>query len=460
MGDTKSKSRKKTAETPEQPQKTVRQKMTEDYHAIHLQYEPSVMTGIDGIRFDFCHGFRMYEPETSTGRYVVELYDDEKGLIMSRQPLKPGGYLFHNASYYMRYMVQILDETGKTPLFRHTFNLGGRPVVVSFPQKTLGDTIAWFAACEEFRVKTGCQLFCAMHPFHIEMFAKKYPDIHFISFSDMENMKPYAHYLMGVSFDGGERLMPWDWRHQGLHHVGYNILGLDPYGADEKPPKIDFDHERREIAEPYVCIASLASGGCKLWLNPDGWDEVCIFLKKCGYRVLDIDANHYLQFNYLTIRIPREAEDFTGLGEGHKISDRAAMINHGDFFIGLGSGLSWVAWAVGKPVVLISGFSLPFCEFHTPYRVINTNVCHGCFNDTTLSFENNAKFWCPRQTDERLKMACSTAITSTQVINKILEIPAFQAHMEQAGLSVVATADGYDVEAKQEKKRKPQHHKE
>lgn len=439
----------KTEEKPKaEKEKTLRQKMEADYHTLHLQYEPSILTGIDGIRFDFCHGFRMFEPETATGHYVVELYDDEKGILLFRQPMKPGDYLYHTACYYIRYIVQILDETGETPLFKHTFNLANRPVVVGFPQKTLGDTIAWFAPCEEFRVATGCMLYCAMHPFHRELFEKSYPNIKFISFNDMENMKPYAHYNMGVSFDGSETLMPWDWRHQGLHHVGYSILGLDTYGADEKPPVIDFDHEKREIAEPYVCIASLASGGCKLWLNPDGWDEVCIFLKKCGYRVIDIDANPYMRYNYNVMRIPREAENFTGCGEGKKIADRAAMINHADFFIGLGSGLSWVAWAVGKPVVLISGFSLPFCEFHTPYRVINTHVCHGCFNDTSLSFNNKEAFWCPRQKEERMKMVCSMSITSTQVINKILQIPEFKIHMKAAGLEVVTTKNGFDVQKK------------
>ena len=73
----------KTEEKPKQEQKTMRQKMEADYHTLHLQYEPSILTGIDGIRFDFCHGFRMFEPETATGHYVVELYDDEKASFCS-----------------------------------------------------------------------------------------------------------------------------------------------------------------------------------------------------------------------------------------------------------------------------------------------------------------------------------------------------------------------------------------
>jgi autotransporter strand-loop-strand O-heptosyltransferase len=41
------------------------------------------------------------------------------------------------------------------------------------------------------------------------------------------------------------------------------------------------------------------------------------------------------------------------------------LLRHASFFIGLGSGLSWLAWASGIPVVLISGFSLPNSEFYT-----------------------------------------------------------------------------------------------
>jgi hypothetical protein len=41
------------------------------------------------------------------------------------------------------------------------------------------------------------------------------------------------------------------------------------------------------------------------------------------------------------------------------------------FFVGLSSGLSWVACAAGTPAVLISGFTYSSNEFQTPYQVIN-----------------------------------------------------------------------------------------
>jgi len=113
--------------------------------------------------------------------------------------------------------------------------------------------------------------------------------------------------------------------------------------------------------------------------------------------------------------IPRNAEDVTGDVD---LKTRMRQIKASDFFIGLGSGLSWLAWACDVPVVLISGFSEPFAEFDTPYRVINKNVCHGCWNDPELKFDKNDWNWCPRNKN----FECSTSITPEIVIKEIKKI--------------------------------------
>lgn len=89
--------------------------------------------------------------------------------------------------------------------------------------------------------------------------------------------------------------------------------------------------------------------------------------------------------------------------------------------IGLGSGLSWLAWAVGVPVVLISGFSHPRAEFHTPWRVINFHACNSCYNDTTVEFDGDFG-WCPRHAGDALRYPCTTAITAGHVIRVVDEL--------------------------------------
>ena len=89
-------------------------------------------------------------------------------------------------------------------------------------------------------------------------------------------------------------------------------------------------------------------------------------------------------------RNPNGTTKFKGGSIQDVIDDLATC----EFFIGLGSGLSWLAWSVGLPVVLISGFSEKNAEMLTGvYRVINESVCHGCFNKYRL--DAGDWNWCP-----------------------------------------------------------------
>lgn len=83
------------------------------------------------------------------------------------------------------------------------------------------------------------------------------------------------------------------------------------------------------------------------------------------------------------------------------------------------SRLSWLAWAAGTPVVMVSGFTLPICEFRTPYRVHNTHVCHGCWDATDVQFDHKDYFWCPRHKGTERQYECTRAITGKQVIGAI-----------------------------------------
>jgi autotransporter strand-loop-strand O-heptosyltransferase len=84
----------------------------------------------------------------------------------------------------------------------------------------------------------------------------------------------------------------------------------------------------------------------------------------------------------------------------------------------LSSGLSWLAWGVNKPVILISGFTEEFNEFETPYRVINKNVCNGCWNDVSCKFDKGDWMWCPRNKD----FECTKKIYPQDVIDVINKI--------------------------------------
>jgi FkbM family methyltransferase len=101
------------------------------------------------------------------------------------------------------------------------------------------------------------------------------------------------------------------------------------------------------------------------------------------------------------------------------LSERIALLRHADFFIGLSSGLAWLAWSCRIPVILISGFSLPICEFHTPYRVYSTHGCAGCWDEIAVNFDHRDFFWCPHHKGTERQYECTRLITGKQVIGHI-----------------------------------------
>ena len=90
-----------------------------------------------------------------------------------------------------------------------------------------------------------------------------------------------------------------------------------------------------------------------------------------------------------------------------------------EFFIGVGSGLSWVAWTIGVPTVLISGFSRPISEFEGDdvIRIFNNNVCNGCYNRFRL--DAGDWNWCPDHKDTERQFECTKTITGSMVIESI-----------------------------------------
>ena len=303
-------------------------------------------------------------------------------------------------------------------IFAHDLELGNKKVLIKFPVGILGDILAWFPYVEAFKEKHGCQLYCAMAENMAELLTSAYPDIIFVKPEERPEGL-YASYYMGIFFPCDDRLhQPADFRVRGLHKNAGMILGLDESG---EPPELSVRllprDKNRRIKEPYVCIAAQSSSQAKYWNNGSGWLQVIKHLKERGYRVLCIDRENVYGMNSRFNIIPYGSEDFTGQ---LPLQERIDLLQYADFFIGLSSGLSWLANGVGKPVVLISGFTLPFNEFMTPYRVINYHVCNGCWNDSRVVFDHKDYEWCPRLKGTDRQFECSRYITP-EAVNKVID---------------------------------------
>ena len=356
-------------------------------------------TGFPGLRLDFNFGLRLDIPE---GNFCVRISDFDSGQVFFDKYIS-GGRLLSAEQYFVRWHVEVFLNNEK--IFTHTLNLEGQPVAIKLTNDALGDKIAFLPYLREFKKVYRCNLSVCTDDSFRELFAQLYPDIKLINEIDF---KTYATYypLMILS---NIPLTPADYRNVSMLRVGGVLLGIDYL-----PPKATFKPTEPPVTdEPYVCIGVQAGAARKSWLYPGGWDIVVDYLKSLGYRVFCIDRNAKEENDNLTICKPEGAEDFTG---NHSLLERANMLYHADFFIGLGSGLSWLADAVNCPVVMICGFSQDWAEFYTPYRVANRKVCNGCFNDIRTIYAVN---FCPYHKDTPRTLECQKAISPRMVIETI-----------------------------------------
>jgi autotransporter strand-loop-strand O-heptosyltransferase len=255
----------------------------------------------------------------------------------------------------------------------------------------------------------------------IPLFRDAYPEMTFVNHEDVKPEEFYATYSIGLFFDDKDCVhQPCDFRYVGLHRTAGYILGVDP---TEEPPLLGIPDEGRPIAEPYVVIATQSTTQAKYWNNPYGWHEIVTFLKERGYRVICIDQKPVHGTGIVWNHIPHGVEDETG---DRPLVERVRWLKHADCFIGLSSGLSWLAWASGTPVVMISGFTHPINEFATPYRIVNYHTCNSCWNDPHHRFDHHDFLWCPRHKDTPRQFECTRLITADQVKAALRRIPGFR----------------------------------
>ena len=360
-------------------------------------------TGIDGLYLDFNFGMRLDLPK---GNFRVTISDADTGQIFFDKNISDGR-LISVEKYFIRWHVDIARDG--QPIFSHTLDLEGQKVLIMLNLiNPLGDIISLLPFTREFKKYHRCELSICLPEYLRELAANLYPDIIQV---DKPDFKTYATYYPAM-FTSLLLNVPVDARNLPLERVGGTILGINSL-----PPKPIFKPtEPRQIAEPYVCIGVQASSNRKCWLWEGGWDIVVDYLKSLGYRVLCIDKNAQETDDGFTICKPKNAEDFTG---NFSIMQRANMLYYAEFFIGLGSGLSWLANAINCPVVMICGFSQDWFEFYTPYRVANRLVCNGCFNDVRVKFIENL---CPYHQGTDRELECQKKISPQQVINAIEQL--------------------------------------
>ncbi|QCE33406.1 autotransporter strand-loop-strand O-heptosyltransferase [Acetobacteraceae bacterium] len=365
--------------------------------------------GEHGIRYDFNIGARIYVPQ---GKWIIRVRDLDTASLLHEFHAEDVTFVARK-KYWMNLRLEVINqETGLT--WSHAWNGKGKKIAIILPGGTLGDSIAWFTYAARFADVHKCKLTLVVAEHIRDLFAKRYPQISFITreeFSEEIREKLYATYYMGLYFkDETNEFQPDDFRMLGLHRTAGALLGVDL--TEEAPKPVIEEPDERPIPDPYVVIAAQGSSACKLWNNPLGWHDVITYLKTLGYRVICIDKEAVTGNGIHWNHIPHGAEDETG---NRPLAERARWIKYADFFIGLSSGLSWLAWTVNAKIIMISGFTHPRNEFYTPWRIFSANGCNSCWHDVRVPFEHTNYLFCPRQKDTPRQFECTRIITSEYV---------------------------------------------
>jgi hypothetical protein len=311
---------------------------------------------------------------------------------------------YHNSykneiqKYLIKAGFEVFEDIVKENL---GFFYAKKKIIVINESGSLGDAIAWVPIVNEFAKQKNKKI--NLYTPYKNLFEGKYDLINFFDYCEKPAVNNGDVYYLGC-FDH------MNWKKYSLQQIACIILGID---YKECKPKINLPQIiNKSHRKKYVCIATQSTSQCKYWNNKKGWTQTIDYLKSLDYDVICIDKYSSYGVKEQMNLIPYNCINDTG---NKSLEDRIETLVNCEFFIGLGSGLSWLAWACNKPVIMISGFSDPKSEFYTPYRVHNKNVCNSCWNDDSLSFDKNNWMWCPRNKN----FECSTEITFEMVKEKI-----------------------------------------
>jgi autotransporter strand-loop-strand O-heptosyltransferase len=271
--------------------------------------------------------------------------------------------------------------------------------VINFCTDALGDSIAFSPYADEYQKIYGGSVYVKTKYFKI--LTSENSNVYFVD-PKME-MKYDKYYEIHFHFK----------------NVPIQKLACDQLGIEYKeiiPTIKQTGIHKFNKKKKYVCIGTHSTAQLKYWNNSAGWDSVVKYLKSMGYDVYVIDKDEVFGSKEKWNTIPKKAFNETG---NYPIEYRIEQLKNCSFFIGLSSGLSWLAWSLNKKVVLISGCTDEYNEFTSNcYRVINKNVCHGCLNDPSINNKDgilSGWMYCPRQKD----FECSKKITFDMVKEQI-----------------------------------------
>ena len=354
------------------------------------------------VEISFNEGPKVQTYGSKNQSYFVEFIDARDNKVLHSSTIKNNMWTVCNKQYYIPWIIKI---NGK---IEHKFDLTKKLVKITFDSKSVGDTLAWAPQILEFQKKHKCKVIAST--FHNEWFKnlEEYKNITFIN-PDIP-IVTYAQYKIGWFKKDGK----WDANEKThtqpntvpLIQTITNILDL-PYKEINKG--IDFIPGKRPIKGKYICIGPRSTAGLKEWPHSN-WRGLAKRLSKKGYKVVNLSYEGFVGTNIINKQKLSWEKTFN-------------YLHHADLFIGLGSGLSWVNWALNKKTVMINNFIPLGFEFTKKLtKIENTSVCNNCWVKKDYIFDAGDWDWCPENKGTKDQHICHKSITVDQVYSKVLNL--------------------------------------
>ena len=334
----------------------------------------------------------------SDSTFKVKFFD-EQGVCHYENDIKSNHWVRLNREYFTKWNTKVWEDG--TLIYDNTLDYKGKRVFINFDSKSLGDSLSWIPYALEFQNVHQCKVIVCTY--WNNLFSKVYPELEFVvPGSTVNNI--HGQYSIGWFYNQNkEPQLP---NTIPLQKCVTNILGL-PF--EEIKPRISYQIGKRPYKQKYVTIATNSTSGCKFWTR-EGWQELINHLHSLGYKIINVSLENNPFKNCEKIK-------------NTDINYTMNVIHHSEFFIGLSSGLSWLAWGMGKHVVMISNFTEPDHEFTTNCtRIVKLDVCNGCWNSPIYKFDKGDWDWCPVHKGTKRQFECHTTITSKMVIDQIQDL--------------------------------------
>lgn len=288
-------------------------------------------------------------------------------------------------------------------------------ILIKINSQSLGDTVAALPYINKFQ---------AVNPND-----KVYVNIVQLLVPYFESVYPALTFSANGSAEAFDRIIELEYNFNVPIQLGY----ADQLGFSNAPyirPAILKPAGDRPIKNKYVALGIHSTSQLKYWNHPSGkrvqsaapyWNELCILLRKAGYTPVVVEKYELFGVGPHWNGLPAKANKKFGQDLANSIN----LIYHSDFYIGLSSGMSWIAHALGKRVAMIANFTEKWNEFDLTepdyIRIADESVCHGCWNqiDRDFAFNKDDWYWCPKHKDTSRQFECHTSITPARVFNEI-----------------------------------------